>query len=202
MRTFAASLIPLAILGAVRGSDGREWPRPNGAEAVPTARGPVSAGQSMAGTVRLVGHGGGAGTAPQQREAHTFAVELPAPGSPGPSAASDAQPEGVPREALWPDARGRIQVGPDAGRGELAGRNPWEVRTRRDGAKDGTVITCGGIIAPRGAEAVALLNGRVERRGGAVEGLSVEGVTPDAAVLQAGGSLVVIPRGMRVTVVR
>src|ERR1019366_3022002 len=184
MRTFAASLIPLAILGAVRGSDGREWPRPNGAEAVPTASGPVSAGRSMAGTVRLVGHGG-AGTAPQQREAHTFAVELPA-------AASDAQPEGVPREALWPDARGRIQVGPDAGRGELAGRNPWEVRTRRDGAKDGTVITCGGIIAPRGAEAVALLNGRVERRGGAVEGLRVEGVTPGSAVLQAGGSLVVI----------
>ena len=204
MRAFAACLIPAVILAAVRASDGRDWSRPNGAEAGQIAGSLAAADQPTAGVVRLVGQGRDGAMAPPA-PARTFAFELPAPGSPNPCPGGDPRLQSVPQDAQWPDARGRILAGADHGRlprGDKDARNPWEVRAHREGAREEIVITCGGIIATGGAESVAFLNGSAARRGAVIEGLSLARITPDAAVLEMNGSFIVIPRGMRVTVVR
>ena len=109
----------------------------------------------------------------------------------------------VPEGALWPDASGRIVAASRAAGGSLpvaSRRNPWEVRAHPASRQSDTVFLFGGIITGGEGGPVALLNGRVVRRGDVLGGFSVVAVLAVGVVLESGGTCFVVPPGMRTTV--
>jgi hypothetical protein len=109
----------------------------------------------------------------------------------------------VPEGALWPDASGHIVAASRAAGGSLPAasrRNPWEVRAHAASRQSDTVFLFGGIITGGEGGPVALLNGRVVRRGDVLGGFSVVAVLAAGVVLESRGTCFVVPRGMRTTV--
>jgi hypothetical protein len=202
MRMPAPLLFLPLIAAAAPLPDGQEW------APVPAARGarlpeaiflpdPLTAD-----VVRIVGPAPDPG-AGHEAPRPVFAVDIAdVPGGAASTTAAVAEPA-IPADALWPDANDRVAVGPAKGGGppgSAAIRNPWEVRVHPKIPGEETVLACGGIIGGAEAGFVALLNGRVLRRGDTVGGFSVAQVHADEVVLERNGSYVVIPRGRRVTV--
>jgi hypothetical protein len=106
--------------------------------------------------------------------------------------------------ARWPDAQGRIFVDP-SGQGIEAApaglRNPWEIRTLQRAVGKDIEFDCGGIIAGGEGGPVAILNGRIVRKGDSVGEFAVAGVLSNGVLLVRSASYFVIPRGQRTTVV-
>jgi hypothetical protein len=200
MRMLAALALPPLIAGASV-PDGPFW------AAVPASRaasvtGSIAVPDEVTGEViRFVGPtGSGGGQKAVSRRVFTVEVSSPAAEA---TSASGVTDQAVPAGAYWPDAHDRIAVsplGPGAPQGAPAIRNPWEVRARPRGPGEETVIACGGIIGGGDGGPVALLNGRVLRRGDTLGQFSVARVLVNEVVLERNGSFVVIPRGRRVTV--
>lgn len=169
---------------------------------VPAAQGVVAA--SVPGfpdpgefeVIRLVGVHGSRGDAAGP-PARVFTVEI---GAAEGGAAGIPPGQAIPADARWPDANDRIDAGPagDPSRAGPAGtRNPWEVRLPRMGVE--TVFACGGVIDAGMGGAVAILNGRVARRGDSFGGFGVAVVVAAGVVLERNGVFFVIPRGRRAT---
>jgi hypothetical protein len=111
--------------------------------------------------------------------------------------------EVIPAEAHWPDSHDRIVLVPLERGNPKSGagiRNPWEVRVHAKYAGEETVLACGGIIKPADGGSVALLNGRLLRRGDTLGEFNVARIRANEVVLVRNGTYVVIPRGRRVIV--
>jgi hypothetical protein len=127
--------------------------------------------------------------------------------SPPASPAADSQrsaseEESFPEDARWPDAKGEMlaTLRTDTAEESAGIRNPWEVRARPKATAEKTTFFCGGIISG-GAGAVAILNGRVVKKGDALGGFRVARVLASGVLLERGGLFYVLPRGRRVTVI-
>jgi hypothetical protein len=131
-----------------------------------------------------------------------FALEFPAPSGVvrehAPLVASrDEYPEG----ARWPDASGRIAAPPSFPNDHSRGlRNPWEVRVHAGPAGGDTVFLCGGIVVGGDGGPIAIVNGRVVRKGDALGRFAVARVLPAGVVLERNGAYFVIPRGKRTAI--
>lgn len=108
----------------------------------------------------------------------------------------------VPRGARWPDANGRIDLGPATFTGQQVAsvRNPWEVRVHADPVSTDTLFFCGAILTGGDAGPVAILNNRVVKPGDFVGKFSVAGILAEGVILERAGSYFVIPRAKRTTV--
>jgi hypothetical protein len=119
---------------------------------------------------------------------------------------SDPPKEGsavVPAESVWPGPDGRIAVQPldTAGAGKGSGlRNPWEIRMRPAPELRVFVFANGGVIAGGSGGPVALLNGRIVRRGAVADGFEVALVTSAAVVLRRSGISYAIPLARRTSI--
>jgi hypothetical protein len=149
--------------------------------------------------VRIVGSGPPAtGSAAESRR--VFAVDIYS----GQRAFSDGRPPAekaactVPEGARWPDSSGRIvavlpeQDSPPASAGI---RNPWEVHIHAKPAGNDTMFTCGGLVAGGEGGPIAILNGRVVRKGEALGGFRVAGILADCVLLGSNGIIFVLPMG-------
>lgn len=193
---FVLGMAPAALLA----SDG-----PN-LSSVPAAMGAAVSKQwtppdlLSVGVVRIVGVAGGS-MSRSDAPTRVFSVEISAlrvADSPAGTPAGRA----MPANARWPDAHDRIEIGPaddPARRASAEARNPWEIRVRQKGATTETVFMCGGIIEAGNGGAVAILNGKVARRGDTALGFSVADVVAAGVVLERNGAFFVIPRGRRTT---
>jgi hypothetical protein len=138
-------------------------------------------------------------------ERKVFTIEIPRPPeeriNPPPSAGTTAP--AIPAEAYWPDAQGRIIA---AAKQQVNGskgawiRNPWELRIVPKALGRDTVFECGGIIIGGEGGSVAILNGRISRRGDLLGGFSLVAVLANGVMLERNGSYFVIPKGRRITV--
>ncbi len=167
---------------------------------IPAARVPGPSNPESFGMITVVGstmeEGARDGAPPR-----VFAVEVADMRAEVAAAAGVTEHE-IPRNVRWPDAHDRIEAGlagDAAGRGAPGARNPWEVRPRPKGTAAETVLFCGGVIEGDGVDPVAILNGRVVRRGDAVGAFSVEGVAATGVVLERNGAFFMIPLGRRTT---
>jgi hypothetical protein len=135
------------------------------------------------------------------RRVFAFDITKPADCTRGVTLIAGEEP--IPAESHWPDSHDRITVGPPE-RGNMqvgAGiRNPWEVRVHSRSPEEETVLTCGGIIGAGDGNSVALLNGRLLRRGETLGEFNIAWVRANEVVLERNGTYLVIPRGRRVTV--
>ena len=128
-----------------------------------------------------------------------FVVEVP----PQPAEANPLTSEGPASyaAALWPDTQGRIEVPPsDSPAASGARRNPWEPVARAHRSAEEMRFLCGGTILGGAGGGVALINGRVCRRGDALGSYRVAQVLPGAVLLECKGSLFGLPRGRAVTI--
>jgi hypothetical protein len=136
------------------------------------------------------------------RRVFAFGIAAHAERDAEPNAAPKPERSGVPSRAQWPDAGGHIVVADPRGSDPAGegGANPWVSRERTRHAPHSLTFTCGGIIIGGDLGPIALVNGRIVKRGDTLGSFSVAGVSREGAVLEWGGSLYVIPMG-RVTTV-
>jgi hypothetical protein len=109
----------------------------------------------------------------------------------------------VPSGALWPGVDGRITEAASVSGpipGSHAVRNPWEVRVRSKVSRADSVFVCGGIIAGGDAAPIAFVNGKIERRGDALDGFVVDAVLASTVILDRNGTRYVLPLGRRTTI--
>ncbi len=141
-----------------------------------------------------------AGVQHQAGQRRTLRIEIPEEppaeetGEAGPVPAAPDVPEG----AQWPDSRGRIVVAPPPGPGASTGAavsNPWEMRIRPHHQGRDTELFCGSVIIGGDRGPVAIVNGRILRRGDSLGDFSVSGVVREGVILELLGRLLVAPRG-------
>lgn len=111
--------------------------------------------------------------------------------------------ETVPFGAHWPDEHGLIDEEPGEQGNAMGGssvRNPWELRVFPGDSRIAVVFVCEGVIIGGSGGSVAILNGRIVRRGDTVGEFEVANVLTLGVVLETNGSYLVIPRGRSTTV--
>jgi hypothetical protein len=109
----------------------------------------------------------------------------------------------IPADAYWPDAEGRIAANfaKRDSRSRAAGiRNPWEVRIAPKSTSLDSVFRCNGIIVGGEGGSVAILNGRLVRRGDSLGDFNVAGVLTNGVILERSGLYFVVPMGRRTIV--
>lgn len=153
--------------------------------------------------VSLVGASPAPSVAPAGR--HVIAVPVPAPstalGGQGGREGSAAPP--IPEGSYWPDASGKIiAVVPRSGSSRESSSlgNPWEVRTRAKSSSEDSVFLCGGFVVGGEGGPVAILNGRLVKRGSTLGGFAVSGISAVGVVLERNGSFFVLPFGRRTSI--
>jgi hypothetical protein len=159
---------------------------------------PGALGESV---VTLVG-AARAGQPPVPPRVEVVALELPGLAAGSIQRAPEVKEAVLPPEAIWPGPDGRISVPPDAADHSGGGanlRNPWEIRIRPRRELAESTFMDGGIIEG-GESPVALLNGRVARKGASFDGFDVAAVTSSAVLVSRSGRSYVIPLGRRVTI--
>lgn len=110
-----------------------------------------------------------------------------------------------PRSAVgvhYPDSANRIQIDSISGgksQQEME-RNPWENHAHESGKTIEITLDCGGIIAGSNVEPIAILNGRIMKKGDRVDDFIVNGVEANEVFLEHKGTIIAIPRGRRVVV--
>lgn len=131
-----------------------------------------------------------------------FALEFPMPpGIVGEHAQPVESRDELPEGARWPDASGRIAAPPSLPDGlSRRLRNPWEVRIHAGPAGADTVFLCGGIVVGGDGGPIAIVNGRVVRKGDALGRFAVARVLSACVVLERNGAYFVIPRGKRTAI--
>jgi len=197
---FLGSMIPPAISS----SDGETW------AVVPAARDGrarsaiVLPDTPSEGVVVLLGSDR-ASVAMESGRNRVYSVDLVDP--PAGSVQTPPSPESagptVPAEAQWPDAHGRIVASHTALGGPSTApgiRNPWDVRVPSGAAPKEVLFECGGIVSGGEGGRVAILNGRIVRRGDSLGEFGVAGVLASAVMLERKGSFFVIPKGRATTV--
>jgi len=196
-----ALAVALALLPRVRGD--RAWafvPASREAGGLGVLAVPDTPSEEM---IRFVGNTRPAETRPGSPR-RVVAVDLPeAVESEGVPAARPRQTLVIPGDALWPDAGGRIKMArlhEDHSRTTAGTPNPWEVRSRRIRIESDCVLTCSATIVGGGGGPVAIVNGRIVRRGDALDGFTVLGVGWEGVVLEHSGARIVVPRGRATTV--
>jgi hypothetical protein len=199
---------PVILVGllcrAASASEGQAWSYVPAARDAQTFSGFVLPDIPTESAVALVGANPVAIAHPTEAR-RVFAIEIPK--SPeermNQPPLADMSAPAVPAEAYWPDAHGRIIAGAkERGNGSKAVhmRNPWELRIAPKTAGRDTVFECGGVIIGGEGGSVALLNGRVSRRGDLLGEFSVAAVLANGVMLERNGLYFVIPRGRRTTV--
>jgi hypothetical protein len=116
---------------------------------------------------------------------------------------AETETDTIPAGALWPDSSGRIIAAARESGGATKSpgiRNPWELRVHPKSAGNDTVFFCGGIISGGGAVTIAILNGRIVRKGDALGRFSVARILSAGILLESSDSLFVLPMGRRTTV--
>jgi len=80
-------------------------------------------------------------------------------------------------------------------------RNPWEVRSGKKPVAKEILFECGGVVTGGEGGPVAIVNGRITRRGDLLGEFTVAGILPCGVMLERNGSFIVIPRGRPTEVV-
>jgi hypothetical protein len=117
--------------------------------------------------------------------------------------ATEQGSQAFPPGSLWPGPDGRVVASHPMPQDEAERtgiRNPWRVRARITSAAVDIAFICGGLIGGGDGGPVAILNGRVVRRGDSVGRFRVSLVIAEGVLLEEGGLCIVIPRGRRTTV--
>jgi hypothetical protein len=199
------SLILTAMLGpAAPDSNEKAWSYVPAAHNAQSITGLVLSGPPTESIVTLVGTVNAAAvSATVPRDVFAFGIPSLPEGRVAPSPTRESTTRTVPAEARWPDAQGRIVTGPSkqGSPPKIAGiRNPWEIRIYPKVVGGDTVFQCGGIITGGDGGSVAILNGRIVRRGDSLGEFSVASVVASGVMLERNGSYFVIPLGRRTTV--
>jgi hypothetical protein len=116
--------------------------------------------------------------------------------------ATEESASAIPSEALWPDANGAILLNLQTGRNgpnNSIRRNPWIAGGPLGNTGNESIMFCGGVIIGP-TERVALLNGRILKRGDKFGMFIVLDVSPLGVIFGLSRASFVVPRGRRVTV--
>jgi len=202
-------LVSLIILGAVfgppaLGSDGQALAFVPASRDTRSFEGFELLDPPSEGVVKLVG--ADRVVAEQHAETHrvsSIEISIPRDGDADTAPLDGSAVPGIVAKAHWPDAHGRITVGPIEN-GSMPAipeiRNPWEVRVRAKVDGKDIVFDCGGIVIGGEGGAVAILNGRIVRRGDSLGEFRIAGVIPSGVALERNGSYIMIPKGRPTTV--
>ncbi len=204
MRQLATIVLGAIIAPAICASDGDAW------SYLMAAGGFSSLGRAELphafpdGIVTCVG-ADGAAAAQKAGPRSVIAVDLPRPPGAGITPHPPVVPisPAFPPDSQWPDAKGRIAIGSPEGpkaSGNAGIRNPWEVRSATRVAAREIPFECGGVVTGGDGGPVAIVNGRIARRGDSFGEFNVAGILPIGVMLERNGSYLVIPRGRPTTV--
>ncbi len=118
-------------------------------------------------------------------------------GLPGPEvdARPASAPESAPQGTLVPDPAGRVWIpAPVPGAGDPSDcPNPFVARGRRREAPAEAAFACGGIILGGERGPVGLVNGHLVSPGDPLGAFRVRGIFREGLVVEASGSLVLLP---------
>jgi len=204
MRQLISIILGAIIVPAICASDGDAWSYLMAAGGFRSLGGAESARAFTDSIVTYVG-ADGAAAAQEAGPRSVITVDLPLPPGSGitPHLPVELISPAFPSDSQWPDAKGRIAVGsptrPKAS-GNAGIRNPWEVRSATRAAAREIPFECGGIVTGGDRGPVAIVNGRIARRGDSFGEFSVAGILPIGVMLERNGSYLVIPRGRPTTV--
>lgn len=204
MRQLATIVLGAIIAPAICATDGEAWSYLMAAGGFRSVGGAESTHAFPDSIVTCVG-ADGAAAAQEAGPRSVIAVDLPRPLDAGITPRPPVEPisSAFPVDSQWPDAKGRIAVGSPAGlkaSGNAGIRNPWEVRSATRVAVREIPFECGGVVTGGDGGPVAIVNGRIARRGDSFGEFSVAGILPIGVMLERNGSFLVIPRGRPTTV--
>jgi hypothetical protein len=74
------------------------------------------------------------------------------------------------------------------------------VRTHAKSSSEDSVFLCGGFVVGGEGGPVAILNGRLVKRGSTLGGFAVSGISAVGVVLERNGSFFVLPFGRRTSI--